>query len=269
MTLQQKVVGGSVSFDNAADIYDATRALAPEVAAKQTEALLTELRARGTDRLLEIGIGTGRIARPLMERGVRVTGVDLAPRMMQRLRDQLTPRHTAPDLAYADATRLPLRDDAFQAILMVHVLHLVSDWRATVAEMLRVLAPGGAFFHDVTQYPGENPGRFGWNRRKALFAKHGITTRPRPDPEQIVQALRDAGGSQRIVVYAEHEERNTVRTIVDNLRNRIDSSTWEVPSDIHEAFADDFEASCIQEFGDLDQEYAVKAQYTLEVWTFA
>jgi hypothetical protein len=151
---------------------------------------------------------------------------------------------------------------------MVHVLHLVSDWRGTVAEMLRVLAPEGVFFHDITQYPEDNPGRFAWNRRKALFAKHGVRTRPRPEPEQIVQELRDAGGSQRVVLYAEDEERNTVRTIVDNLRNRIDSSTWEVPPDIHEAVADDFEAFCRQEFGDLDEEYAVPVQYTLEVWTF-
>lgn len=263
------MVGGSVSFDNAADIYDDTRAIPPEATEKRTEALLTELRALGSDRLLEVGIGTGRIARPLMERGVRVTGVDLAPRMMQRLRDQLTPRHTAPDLALADATRLPFRSDAFHAILIVHVLHLVSDWRGTVAEMLRVLAPGGVFFHDITQHPEPNPLRAAWDARKALFKKHGVVTRLRPDPEEIVQALEAAGGSQRVVDYAEVEERDTVRSIVDNLRNRIDSSTWEIPSDIHDAFTADFEESCRQEFGDLDQEYAVKTQYTLEVWTFA
>jgi ubiquinone/menaquinone biosynthesis C-methylase UbiE len=266
--LQQKVVGGSVSFDNAADIYDATRALPPPIAAKQTEALLTELRAIGGDRLLEIGIGTGRIARPLMERGVRVTGVDLAPRMMERLREQLTPRHIAPDLAVADATRLPFRDGSFKAALMVHVLHLVSDWRATVAELRRVLGSGGVFFHDVTQYPEPNPWRVLWHKRKELFAKHGIRPRLRPEPEQIVQALRAAGGSQRTVVYAEGEDRGVLQKIVDDLRGRIDSSTWEIPADIHGAFVADFEAWCLQEYGDLQREYVVRIQYTLEVWTF-
>jgi ubiquinone/menaquinone biosynthesis C-methylase UbiE len=266
---QQKMVGGSVSFDNAADVYDATRALAPEIAAKQTEALLTELRAAGTDRLLEIGIGTGRIARPLMEQGVRVTGVDLAPLMVERLREQLTSDHTPPDLAFADATRLPFRDGSFRAALMVHVLHLVSDWRATIAELRRVLGAGGTFFHDVTQYPEPNPWRKVWDRRRELFAKHGITPRPRPEPEQIVEALRAAGGSQRTVVYAEDEERDTLQKIVDNLRDRIDSWSWEVPADAHTAYVADFESWCRREYGDLQREYVVRVQYTLEVWSFA
>ncbi len=266
---QQKIVGGSVSFDNAADVYDATRALPPEIAAKQTEALLTELRALGSDRLLEIGIGTGRIARPLMERGVRVTGVDLAPRMVERLREQLTPRHVPPDIAFADATRLPFRDASFRAALIVHVLHLVSDWRATIAEMRRVLGSGGVFFHDITQYPEPNPWRVVWDKRKELFAKHRITPRPRPEPQQIVEALRAAGGSQRVVLYGGEEERDTLQKVVDNLRNRVDSSTWEIPSDVHDAFVADFEAICRQEFGGLQREYVVQMQHTLEVWTFA
>lgn len=267
--MQQKVVGGSVSFDNAADIYDATRALPSEVAAKQTEALLTELRAIRCDRLLEIGIGTGRIARPLMERGVRVTGVDLAPRMMQRLCEQLTLRHTAPDLAYADATRLPFRDASFQAILMVHVLHLVSDWQATVAEMLRVRARSGVFLHDYTHYPEDNPGRTAWHKRKELFAKHGIEMRERPDPEEIERCLRDGGGSVRTVMYARDNEHQKLQEIVDNLRARIDSSSWEIPAEKHEAVVADFEAMCRSEFGDLDREYEVPVEYRLQVWTFA
>lgn len=266
---QQKVVGGSVSFDNAADVYDATRALPPEIAAKQTEALLTELRAIGSDRLLEIGIGTGRIARPLMERGVRVTGVDLAPRMVERLREQLTPRHIAPDLAFADATRLPFRDASFRAALMVHVLHLVSDWRATIAETRRVLGTGGVFFHAVPQYPEPNPWRVLWHKRKELYAKHGVKPRPRPEPEQIVGALRDAGGSLRTVVYAEEEERDVLQKIVNDLRDRVDSSSWEVPPEVHGAYVADFEAWCREEYGDLQREYVVRIQYELQVWTFS
>jgi ubiquinone/menaquinone biosynthesis C-methylase UbiE len=264
----QKIVGGSVSFDNAADVYDATRALEPHIVAKQTEALLGILGERGIERLLEVGIGTGRITRPLMERGVRVSGIDISARMMARLRDQLGAAHLTPDLLLGDATRLPLRDESFRAVLMVHVLHLVSDWRATITEMRRVLTPDSVFLHDVTQYPEPNPWRKVWDRRKELFAKHGITTRPRPEPEQIIEALRAAGGSQRTIVYAEDEERDTLQKIVDNLRDRVDSSTWEIPSDIHGAFVADFEAWCRQEYGDLQREYVVRMQYTLEVWTF-
>ncbi len=266
---QQKIVGGSVSFDHAADIYDETRALPPRIAAMQTEALLAELRAAGTDRLLEVGIGTGRIARPLMERGVRVTGVDLAPRMIERLREQLTPRHIAPDLAFADATRLPLRDASFRAALMVHVLHLVSDWRQAIAELRRVLGPGGVFFHDVANYDvGENPWRKSLDKRAEILTSFGVTTRQRPTQEQIAEGLEAAGGARRIVIYAKDEERNVPEHLVDSVRKRVDSWTWEIPEEIHPAFLAKFEAWCRECFGDMQQEYAQTVHYELHVWTF-
>jgi ubiquinone/menaquinone biosynthesis C-methylase UbiE len=60
-----------------------------------TDALATEIREAG-GRALEAGIGTGRIARPLLARGIRITGVDISPRMLRELRAQLTPAHAGP-----------------------------------------------------------------------------------------------------------------------------------------------------------------------------
>ena len=50
----------SISFEHAADFYDATRAVPNEVSAKLTTALLAELTRVGADSLLEVGVGTGR-----------------------------------------------------------------------------------------------------------------------------------------------------------------------------------------------------------------
>lgn len=102
------IVGGSVSFDRAADFYDVTRALPTHIARKLTDALVVELAAANATHVLEVGIGTGRISRPLAERGVRVCGVDIALRMLARLRDQLDTQHVSPDLLRADTTRLPI-----------------------------------------------------------------------------------------------------------------------------------------------------------------
>ena len=115
--MDRRMISGSVSFDRAADIYDATRALPDAVARRLTDALVAEIEAARADRVLEIGIGTGRISRPLSERGVRVCGVDISPRMLARLREQLGPRHLPPDLALGDATRLPLASASFQAVI--------------------------------------------------------------------------------------------------------------------------------------------------------
>lgn len=267
--MKQRIVGGSVSFDHAADVYDETRALPPEIVAKQTEAVLAELRTAGAQHLLDIGIGTGRITRPLMERGVRVAGVDIAPKMMAKLLEQLGPGHLPPDLMLGDATRLPLRDDSFRAVLMVHVLHLVSDWRRAIDEMRRVLAPGGVFLHDVANYDiGPNPWRQSLAKRDELFAKYGVTTRKRPSPEEIVDALRATGASLRNVVYATDDERNVPQHLVDRVRNRTDSWTWEVPQEIHAEFLAEYERWCRDYFGDLQREYVQPVQYELQVWTF-
>ena len=268
--MTQRLLGGSVSFDHAADSYDATRALPPEIAAKQTEALLAELRAAGVDRLLEAGIGTGRITRPLMERGARVTGIDISPRMLARLREQIGAQHRLPDLLLGDATRLPLRDASFRAVLMVHVLHMVADWKQALKEMRRVLAPGGVFLHDVANYDiAVNPWRQSLDKRDELFASLGIVPRKRPGPVEIQDALRAAGGSLRTVVYAEDEERNVPQHLIDRVRSRTDSWTWEIPEETHADFLAEFERWCRHYFGDLQREYVQPVQYTLEVWSFS
>ena len=64
-------------FDRAADVYDTTRRAArPEA----IEALAEELSDCAS--VLELGVGTGRLAVPLMERGFQVVGVDLSRKML-------------------------------------------------------------------------------------------------------------------------------------------------------------------------------------------
>ena len=89
---------------------------------------------------LEIGIGTGRVALPLVAAGQRLVGVDLSFAMLAKLREKSP---TEPPLVQADATLLPFRDGTFGGAVVAHVLHLVSDWRVVVAELRRVVHPGG------------------------------------------------------------------------------------------------------------------------------
>ena len=72
----------SVPFDRAASFYDQTRTLSPDAAKRVTELLSDEL--AGVERALEIGVGTGRIALPLVDAGVRLVGVDLSAPMLAR-----------------------------------------------------------------------------------------------------------------------------------------------------------------------------------------
>jgi len=71
---------GSVGFDRAAEYYDRTRGVPPDVAGAQTALLAGELPGRG--RVLEVGVGTGQIALPLAEAGVPMAGLDLSMPMV-------------------------------------------------------------------------------------------------------------------------------------------------------------------------------------------
>jgi SAM-dependent methyltransferase len=131
--------GESVSFDRAADYYDRTRGLSAQTAAAQT-AVLIEALQDVDGRVLEIGVGTGRVALPLAEAGLQIVGIDLSAAMLARLRAK---GGASVPVARADATRLPFADGSVAAVLVAHVFHLVADWRAVLAEIERVVRPGG------------------------------------------------------------------------------------------------------------------------------
>ena len=267
--MSPKLVGGSVSFDHAADTYDATRAWPEHVHTALTDALLAELRAAGAERLLEVGVGTGRISRPLMARGVRVTGVDIAPRMLQRLREQLGAEHTPPHLLLGDATRLPFADASFPAALIVHVLHLLSDWRRAIDELRRVLAPGGVFIHGTHHYPGDNPWTPSLQKRDEIIAALGGVSRKRADHDDINGALSASGGSVCTAVYADDEERTAPAEWLQRTRDRIDSWSWEIPEEVFPEFFARYEQWCREHYGDLERRYVQRVTYELEVWSFA
>lgn len=151
---------GSLSFDPVAHIYDDTRGYPPGVSAAIADAMARYASLTSGAEVLEIGIGTGRIALPLLERGINVTGIDISERMIERLRAKYDAERAArPDaplgrltVRQGDMTTLPFASGAFDAVVAVHVLHLVTHWRQAFDEALRALRPGAPLLlgQDVT-----------------------------------------------------------------------------------------------------------------------
>ena len=142
---------GSVAFDRAAEYYDRTRGSSPEGLRKTIDLLTDELRDRGT--VLEVGVGTGQLGLPLAEAGVPVIGLDLARPMMEKLVEKAGGRSPFP-LVQADATRSPFHDEAFGGAYLRWVLHLIPAWRNALAEIVRVVRPGGVLLTSLGSYGG-------------------------------------------------------------------------------------------------------------------
>lgn len=258
----------SLSFEHAAGFYDATRAVSPEAGAAVADAMVRVLRGVGADRLLEIGTGTGRIARPLAERGVRVCGIDISRAMMAKFREQLPPSAVPPDLMLADATRLPFAADTFRAVLAVHVFHLVSDWRAAVRELQRVLTPGGLLieYYADSDFGGLEAANEKW---RELIAARGFQRRPQAEPEEIDADLEAIGAGQRIeTVYEEEVTRTPTMDLDDTLRH-IHSWSWEIPDELLRDCRPDWDTWANEFYdGDLDKPFTATVSHKLELWTF-
>lgn len=138
---------GSIVFDRIAGSYDETRGGMPR--GRMVAAVLAEL-LPPTGPVLEIGVGTGLVAGGLAELGRAPLGMDLSVPMLRLARDRVPGR-----LAVADAHRLPVRTGSLAGAYLVHVLHLVGDIPATLAEVARVLRRGGSMV--ATAYPSGVP----------------------------------------------------------------------------------------------------------------
>jgi ArsR family transcriptional regulator len=123
--------------------WDETRALglpAEAIAAALLDALPPRI-----GRFLDIGSGTGGLLELVAPRVDSALGVDASREMLALARGRLAERGLAGRCAVrqADLYRLPLADEAFDAVALQMVLHYAEDPAAALAEAARVLKPGG------------------------------------------------------------------------------------------------------------------------------
>lgn len=97
------------------------------------------------ERVLDIGTGKGLAAVELARRGARVTTVDLSENDLRAayLLASSAGVEDRIEFHHADARTLPFGDDSFRLVTMINVVHHLEDAPAVLAEIARVLAPGG------------------------------------------------------------------------------------------------------------------------------
>ncbi|WP_083788221.1 class I SAM-dependent methyltransferase [Frankia sp. EAN1pec] len=125
------------SFERLADRYDQTRG--GERRGALIAASLAPFLPTNTP-VLDIGVGTGVVAKALAAQEVYVIGVDLSAAMLARATLRIGPR-----VAVGDAANLPFADASIGGAYAAWVFQLVDDVARVLSETARILRPGAPF----------------------------------------------------------------------------------------------------------------------------
>jgi demethylmenaquinone methyltransferase/2-methoxy-6-polyprenyl-1,4-benzoquinol methylase len=108
-------------------------------------AVVDKINAAPGQSVLDVATGTAGVALALRAAtGAEITGIDLNANMLENARLKLSRRgESGVRLVQGRAEDLPFADDSFDDVAFTYVLRYVSDPAATIAELARVLKPGG------------------------------------------------------------------------------------------------------------------------------
>ena len=181
---------------------DADFVWCPEGLREADARLLGEVRGR---TVLEVGCGAAQCARWLIEHGAEAYGIDVSHAQLAHSGRLDRSTGTRVPVAQADACRLPFADSSFDLACSAYgAIPFVADSAGLMAEVARVLRPGGRWVFSVTHpirwcFP-DDPGPGGLVARDSYF-----------DTTPYVE--HDAGGS---ALYAEHH-----RTVGQRVRELV------------------------------------------------
>jgi ubiquinone/menaquinone biosynthesis C-methylase UbiE len=128
-----KPIPAQAEYDQLAPVYNERWASYTEATLRAT---LDGLKLRRGDRVLDLASGTGELTRRVMDRppDLFIVGVDISRGMLSR---------GTGDRVQGDATRLSLASGTFDQVLCTNAFHMFPRPEAALAEIHRVLRPGG------------------------------------------------------------------------------------------------------------------------------
>lgn len=258
--------------------YDALRGHPAEVSAEIGRSIAAQM-GEGA-RVLELGVGTGRIALPVAAAGCEVYGVDLSAHMLAALSGRLREQGIeGVHLAQGDITALPFREGVFDGAMAVHVLHLVADWAGVLAQVSRLVRPGGTLvlgrdWVDPESFAGMVRNFF----RKTVvevgteMLPPGATAAAPPSGgAAIVQTLLSLGArpaGEGELVGAEWRSELTPRQVLDGIRSRDDAESWVLPDEVLTETMRRLDAFAEAQWPDLDAPQPVTRRFLLGVFRF-
>jgi len=128
-------------------------------------ALVSAARPSAGERVLDVATGTGMVAAELLARcsDCSVVGIDQSVAMLARARERFASEpSTRMQLIEGQAESLPFPDASFDALTFTYLLRYVDDPAGTVAELARVVRPGGRVASLEFGVPPLAPARWAW-----------------------------------------------------------------------------------------------------------
>ena len=164
-------------------------------------ALVDRIAPRSGERILDVATGTGLVAAELLRRAdCSVVGIDQSPQMLGRARARFAGvSDSRIEFLEGQAEQLPFADRSFDALSVTYLLRYVDDPAATVAELARVVRPGGRVASLEFGVPAWAPARAAWR----LYTGVGLPALGRLDSTAWARAGAFLGPSIR-GFYATH-----------------------------------------------------------------
>jgi SAM-dependent methyltransferase len=166
-------------------------------------ARVVELAGRAAGTALDVGAGTGHTAFALARAGFAVVALDLTPEMLAEAR-QVARREGLDGVRFevGDVHALPFPDAAFEVVTCRRAAHHFSDIGAALAEMVRVLKPGGRLVIDDRSVPEDD---FVDATMQRLDTLHDPSHVRQYRPSEWLRMLERAGlGVYAIEPYTQH-----------------------------------------------------------------
>ncbi len=218
-----------IPFNRVAEVYDRTRGLPQHVMLKLREIMTRELGRHRT--VLDVGVGTGRFARLLLDSRFEVFGVDISRRMLGKAVEK-----GVGNLVLGDACFLPFRDKSFDVAVCIGVLHLIREWNKPLQEICRVtrnVMVSRFYVHKnpMAEATSRLVKKYGYSRRigRAEWELESLVTPSRSVFVASYETKADetlAHLSERAYSYQWRIPEDVNKRIVDQLKNRFAGNTF-------------------------------------------
>ncbi len=213
----------TLPFDAIASQFDDQRGL-PADALRRLAEFVGQVSPGESLRIIEPGIGTGRISLPLAAAGHSVTGIDISRQMLNACASRAEALRVSSRvrLLHGDAIELACDDDVFDVGIVASLLYLVTHWEGVLDELARVVRPGGAIIQ-VRERTTSNKSLQRWDSawRTRIEAVGGTHASLSPTDAAVEDEMRRRWPDVSITSLASWGFGQTVSSARDGYRERL------------------------------------------------